>query len=49
MGGREDGTTATFLSALNGINTSRTYLIRVGVNNNMMGALNSIENKLYRI
>jgi hypothetical protein len=39
---------ATFLSALNHINTSRTYLMRFCVNNNM-DALSSTVNKLYTV
>jgi hypothetical protein len=50
MGGKfASDVSLTFLSALNSINTSRTYLMRFDVNNNMMAALSSIENKLYRI
>jgi hypothetical protein len=41
-----NGHPATFLSALNSINTSRTYLMRF---DNMIVALSSVENKLYRI
>jgi hypothetical protein len=48
LGEGGNGPPATFLSALNGINTSRTYLMRFD-NNNMIGALSSVENKLYRI
>jgi hypothetical protein len=40
---------ATYLSALKGINTARKYLMGFDVNDDMMAALSSIENKLYRV
>jgi hypothetical protein len=48
MGREGNGPPATFLSALNCINTSRTYLTRFYVNNNM-AALSSTANKLQRV
>jgi hypothetical protein len=37
---------AAFLSALEGVNTARKYLIRIDVHNNMMVALSSTENQV---
>jgi hypothetical protein len=39
----------TFLSSLKGISTVRKYLMRFDVNDNMMAALSSIENRVYRV
>jgi hypothetical protein len=39
---------ATFLSALEGIKTGRKYLMKFNSSNNMMAALSSIENKVFR-
>jgi hypothetical protein len=40
---------ATFLSALEGINTVRKYLMKFDVDDNTTAALSSIENEVYRI
>jgi hypothetical protein len=40
---------ATFLSALEGIDTVRKYLMKFDVNDNMMAALSSIENEVFRV
>jgi hypothetical protein len=40
---------ATFLSALEGIDTVRKYLMKFDVNDNMMAALSSIENEVYKV
>jgi hypothetical protein len=51
-GEKEDGgkseTLATFLSVLEGINTVRKYLMKFDVDN-MMAALSSTENEVYRV
>jgi hypothetical protein len=36
-----------WLSALEGINTARKYLMRFAVNSYMMAAISSIQNKVY--
>ena len=46
--GERSGPPATFLSGLNSINTSRACFMRFDVIN-MMAALSSIKNKLYRV
>jgi hypothetical protein len=46
--GRKGEPPATVLSALEGMNTVRKYLMKFGVDN-MMAALSSIENKVYRV
>jgi hypothetical protein len=40
---------ATFLSALEGIDTVRKYLMKFDVNDNTMAALSSLENEVYRV
>jgi hypothetical protein len=40
---------ATLLSALEGIDTVRKYLMKFDVEDSMMAALSSIENELYRV
>jgi hypothetical protein len=40
---------ATFLSALEGIDTVRIYLMKFDVDDNTMASLSSIENEVYRV
>jgi hypothetical protein len=40
---------ATFLSALEGIDTVRKYLLKFDVDDNTMVALSRIENEVYRV
>jgi hypothetical protein len=40
---------ATFLSAMEGIDTVRKYFMKFDVNDNTMAALSSIENEVYRV
>jgi hypothetical protein len=40
---------ATFLSALEGIDTVRKYLMKFDANDNTIAALSSIENEVYRV
>jgi hypothetical protein len=40
---------ASFLSAVEGIDTVRKYLMKFDVDDNTMAALSSIENKVYRV
>jgi hypothetical protein len=39
---------ATLLSLLEGINSVRKYIMKVDVHDNMMAALSSSENRVYR-
>jgi hypothetical protein len=47
--GGKSKTPATFLSAMEGIDTVRKYLMKFGVDDNQMGAHNSIENEVYSV
>jgi hypothetical protein len=47
-GGRSEPP-ATFLSALEGTDTVKQYLMKFDVDDNIMAALSSIENKVYRV
>jgi hypothetical protein len=48
-GGGKSEPPATFLSALEGIDTVRKYLMQFDVDDNTTAALSSIENEVYRV